>query len=165
MGQLDVGGLYQKFGLEQTLPQAGGEYKTWAELREVEFKVDLTTVTATPTIIPGTDNIVFPQGVRIEEVVVVNDAAAATGVSIDLGLVRVSDRTTEIDFNGILAAAITADWNALGERATYTQASGTSGALVTGAVLTTFPGHLTINSTATLYTTGLLTIRIKYRKP
>lgn len=164
MGQLDIGGLYQKFGLEQTVSQAGGEYKTYAELREIEIKVDLTTVTATPTVIAGTDNIFFPAGVRVEEIVIVTDTAAATGVSIDLGLVQ-TNRTTEIDYNGLLAAAVIADYNAIGKRTTYTQASGTAGALVTAGTLTTPAGYLTINSTATLFTAGLITIRIKYRKP
>lgn len=164
MAWLDNTGLYQKYGLEQTANMAGGEHKTFAALREIEIKVDLTTVTATPTIITGTDNITFPAGFRIEEVTIVTDTAAATGVSIDLGLQRL-DRSTEIDYNGILAAAVIADYNAVGERTTYNQASGTAGALVTAGTLIANPGYLTINSTATLFTAGILTIRIKYRKP
>jgi hypothetical protein len=163
MAYLDNSGLYVKIGPEVAVPQAGGEYKTYGELREVEFKLDLTKLTATPAIVPGADNIFIPAGVRIEEVTVVNETAAATGVSIDLGLQQ-TNRSTEIDYNGILAACVTADFNALGEKITYTQGSSTIGALVTAGTTGTLPGYLTANSTSTLYTTGVLIIRIKYRK-
>jgi len=163
MAYMDNSGLYVKIGPEVATPEAGGEYKTYGELREVEIKLDLTKLTATPTIIAGGDNIFFPANVRIEEVTVVNESAAATGVSIDLGLVR-TDRTTEIDYNGILAACVTADFNSLGEKITYTATSGTIGALVPAGTTGANPGYLTANSTSTLYTTGVLIIRIKYRR-
>lgn len=164
MAWLDNSGLYQKYGLEQTTVQAGGEYRTHAELREIEIKVDLTTVTATPTVISGADNIFFPAGVCIEEVTTVAQTAGVTGVSIDLGLIR-TDRTTEIDYNGILAAAPLADHDAINERKTYTIGVTGVGALMTAGTTGANSGYLTINSTATLYTAGILVIRIKYRKP
>lgn len=160
---LDNTGLYQKYGVDQTVTAAGGEYSNSGDLREIQFHLALTALTATPTIITGADNIFIPAGVRIEEVQVVNEVAAATGVTIDLGLVR-TDRTTEIDYNGILAAAPIADYNALGERITYTIPSAICGALMTTGTTGANPGYLTANSTATLFTTGIIEVRIRYRR-
>lgn len=167
MGTIDVGGLYQKFGLEQTVSAAGGEYKTFGDLREIEFDLDLTTLTTTPTIILGTDNIFFPAGARIEEVQIVNKVAATSGGSatLDLGLTRTTDRTTEIDWDGILAVAPLADYNALGERITYTIPSAICGALMTAGTTGANVGHLSANYKTAAYTAGVVTIRIKYRKP
>jgi hypothetical protein len=167
MAWIDNAGLYQKYGLEQTVTQAGGEYKTWDAVRMIEFDLDLTTLTTTAgTIIPGTDNIHFPAGVAIEEVQVVNKTAATSGgaATLNLGLVRY-DRTTEIDFDGILVTAPIADFNAANERKSYTVGVTGAGALITAGTVGSNPGYLVASYGTAAFTAGLVTIRIMYRKP
>lgn len=165
MAWLDNAGLYQKFGTEQTVTAAGGEYKTYGELREIEFKITLSAVpTGTGTIIPGTDNIFMPAGVMVEEVQTIADTAATGATAtLNLGLIR-TDRTTEIDFNGLLAAAPLANMDVTGERFTYTAGVAGAGALVGAATVGSNPGYFCADWDTAAFTAGVITVRIKYRK-
>jgi hypothetical protein len=65
MAYMDVGGLHQKYGLEQVVPQVAGEFVTDGNVRVIELKLsDLTAVPSSATIIPGTDSVNFPAGFR-----------------------------------------------------------------------------------------------------
>lgn len=162
MATMDVAGLYQKFGLEQVVPQQGGEYLSYGETREIEFKLDLTRVTATPTVIYGMDNVFMPAGFTVEQVEIIVETAAATGVSVDIGFVR-TDRSTELDYNGLIAAEVLATLTPAGKKITYNVGTSKAGALI-GASVGSNPGYFTANSTATLFTAGVLTVRVKYCK-
>lgn len=158
---LDNSGLYQKYGIDQTTPKTGGEYKTFGQLREIELKLTLSNLNQNEVI--QDDTVFFPAGVIIQEVVVEATTAAATGVAIDLGLIR-TDRTTEIDYDGILAAFVLASMDAVGEQTTLTKGSATAGALI-GAT-TANVGHITCSATtATAFTAGVIVVRIRYYKP
>lgn len=162
MAYMDNTGLYVKTGLEQTVPSTGGEYKTFGEHREIELKIDLTTLTEIETVI--NDNIFFPVGMKIESVTVYTDTAAATGTGIDLGLVR-TDRTTEIDFDGILAGVLTATLTA-GSTQVLVKGSTGVGALITNGTVTSNVGHITCSRTsATAFTAGVIRVRIRYSRP
>lgn len=162
MAYMDSAGLYQKYGTEQTVTAAGGEYVTTGGLREIEFKLDLTKLTATPTVVFGLDNVFMPAGMTIEQIEIIVETAGATGVSIDIGLTR-TDRTTEIDWNGFIAAEVLATLTPAGKKIVYNVGTSKAGALL-GASVGVNPGYITANSTSTLFTAGLLTVRIKYSK-
>src|SRR3990167_4174105 len=98
MTWLNNDSLLRKFGTEQATANLAGEYRTTGHLHEVEVKIDLTDLTQTETI--QSDVTVIPSGSRIVEVQVVTHTVAATGTAIDIGLIR-TDRTTEIDYNGL----------------------------------------------------------------
>src|SRR5688500_15976118 len=100
--------LYQKYGVDQASPKIVGEYRNNGLEREIELKINLASLTQTETVLD--DNLFMPAGVRISSVTVRTVTAAATGTAIDLGLIR-TDRTTEIDYDGILAAFPTATMN------------------------------------------------------
>lgn len=160
---LDPDGLYRKFGPAKATPNKGGEYVTTGALREIELKIDLTTLTETET--PVSDTIFFPK-MRIEEIEIVTHTVAATGAAIDLGLVR-TDRTTEIDFNGLLAAYPAAQMSTAGEKDIIRQEVTVPVSMVgLGALIgttTTNPGYITCSrTTATAFTTGLIFVRIRY---
>lgn len=162
MAWFDNTGLYQKYGTEQTVPLKGGEYSTLGANRTIDLKIDLTTLTESETIL--SDNIFWPKTMRIESVEVVTVTAAATGAAIDLGLIRL-DRSTEIDYDGILAAFATASMNAVGEKTVLTQGSSTAGALV-GAAGTSYPGYITCSrTTGTAFTAGVIQVRINLYRP
>lgn len=152
-------GLTRKYGPDRTIPQTGGEYRTPAELREIELKIDLTKLTQVEKV--QSDTVFFPKGMKIEEVEMFVDTAAATGVAIDLGLIS-TDRTTEIDYDGLLAAMPTATM-AVGAKVTLVKGGTNVGALVGGTTST--PGYLTCSATTSaVFTTGVIRVRIRYSK-
>lgn len=162
MAWLDNTGLYQKYGLEQTVPQAGGEFKDYGDTREIEFKIDMTKLTATPTVIPGMDNVFMPANMTIEQVEIIVETAAATGVSIDIGFIR-TDRTTTINSTGLIATEVLATLTPAGKKIVYNVGTAKAGAFI-GTTIGSNPGYFTANSTATLFTAGQLTVRVKYVK-
>lgn len=159
---LDNSGLYQLYGVDQTTTSHSGEYKNFGNERQIELYLNLVTLTQTENIID--DNVFFPAGVKITEVEILVETAAATGVAIDVGLVR-TDRTTEIDFDGILAAFVTATMT-VGSKTVLRKGGTQAGALVGSGVATTNVGHFTASATtATAFTTGLVKITVKYERP
>lgn len=163
MAYTDIGGLYQEWGLEQTTTHKGGEYSNVGQLREIELKITLSTLTEAETILDR--NIFMPAGMRIAEVEVRTETAAATGVAIDLGLVQTNAASTEIDYNGILDAFPTASMNAAGETVVITAVgAGTGGPLV--GTTTANVGHFTCSrTTATAFTAGVIYVKVRYYKP
>lgn len=159
---LDNGGLYQKYGVDQTTSGTGGEYRTNGAMREIEFYLNLVTLTETETVVD--DNIFFPAGVKIQEVEIYVETAAATGTGIDIGLVR-TDRTTEIDFDGIVAASLTGTLTA-GAKLLLVKGSTSVGAYITNGTSTPNVGHITASRTsATAFTAGLIKVRVRYERP
>lgn len=159
---LDNAGLYQKYGVDKTTVGKGGEYRNNGHFREIEVKIDLATLTEAETVLD--DNIFIPAGVRISEIKVVTQTAAATGVAIDLGLIR-TDRTTEIDYNGLLTAFVTASMDAANETTIITVPGAALGGALVGTT-TANVGYLTCSrTTATAFTAGTIIVTIKYYRP
>jgi hypothetical protein len=157
----DGDGLLRKYGPTRTVANLGGEYRTYGRLHEVEVKIDLTALTQTETI--QSDVTVIPSGVIIQEVEINTKTAAATGVAIDLGLIKL-DRTTEVDYDGLLAAFPTASMNAAGEKNIISDNTTYDGALI-GAV-TAYPSFVSCSATtATAFTAGYIVVTIRYWKP
>lgn len=159
---LDNGGLYQKYGIDQTIAKKGGEYRTNGKEREIEFYLNLAELTETETVID--DNLFMPAGVKITEVEILVETAAATGVAIDVGFIR-TDRTTEIDYDGVLAAFVTATMT-IGNKVVLRKGGTQAGAMVGSGVATANVGHITASrTTATAFTAGLVKITIRYERP
>lgn len=156
-------GVYQKYGTTKATPAIGGEYVTHGGLREIEITLDLTTLTETETIV--NDVLLVPK-MRIHEVEIITKTAAATGVAIDVGLIR-EDRTTELDYDGLLAAFVTASMNTAGENSIIRQAVTVPASLAgTGALIGTTlanPGYISASrTTSTAFTAGVVLIKIRY---
>lgn len=159
MSWFNTDNLLLKFGNEKATVTPAGEYHNYTQMHEVEVKIDLTTLTQTETIIADVTSI--PKNARIAEVKVVTHTAAATGTAIDLGLIRMSDRSTEIDYDGLLAAFPTASMNAAGETTVLTAGVATGGALL--GTTTSQIGMISASRTdATAFTAGVLYVTIKY---
>lgn len=158
----DNTGLYQKYGTDQTIPMAGAEYKTFGELRTIEFKISLLPLTTTQTIVTGMDNVFLPAGVRIEQVEVIAETLATSGGSatLNVGLIR-TDRTTNISATGIVNALALTAIDTAGEKNILTTAAG--GALI--GTTTANVSHFTANWGTAAYTAGVVVIRVKYYKP
>lgn len=161
MAYLNADGLYKKIGTEKAVVQKGGEYRNPGQFREVEIKLDLTTLNQNEVI--QSDTIFIPSGVRIAEVKVVTHTAATNGVAIDLGLIRM-DRTTEIDYDGLLAAFVLASMDSAGETTILTKGSATAGALI--GTTTSNIGYISCSATtAAAFNAGVIYVTIKYYTP
>jgi hypothetical protein len=152
--------LYRKFGTTQATPATAGEYRLDGPEHMIEIQLDLTTLTQTETI--QSDTVFFPKNARITKVEVVTHTAAATGTAIDVGLIRSTDRTTEIDYDGFLAAFPAGSMDAPGETTTLYEATTYNGALI-GTTTATYSGHISASRTdATAFTAGVIYVRIFY---
>ena len=153
MGYLDNSGLFIKIGPEVAVPSTGGEYKTYAELREIELSLNLTSYAFGATNYIVNDNLFFPSGVRIQEVETVTDVAT-TGASatFDLGLMR-TDRTTVTNATAFLTA--TASGVAAGNKVVVT-----TGGLI--GTTTANVNYITVRVNAANFTAGTVKIRIRY---
>lgn len=158
---LDPDGLYRKYGTTKTVATTAGEYKTFGALREIEVRIDLTTLTSSAVI--QNDVTFFPKNVFIEEIAIdVQTAATSSGTgTLDIGLVKM-DRSTEIDFNGFIAAETTANLNHAGKKLTYNYGTSQAGALV-GATSGADVGYITANYNTGAFQTGVIFVRIRYR--
>jgi hypothetical protein len=155
---LNADGLYLKFGTDKATASKGGEYVTTGALREIEIKLDLTTLTDTAAIV--SDNIFFPK-MRIEEVEIVTHTLATSGgaATLDIGLIR-TDRTTEIDYEAFANGVAITTHDAAGEKTVLRIGSTGVGQLV--GTTTTNPGYLTANYNTAAYTAGVIYVRIRY---
>lgn len=150
-------GLYLEFGTSKSAVDVAGEYKTYGDLREVNIRLDLSTLTSTPAVI--SQNLRFPTGCRIVQVTVYSDTAVTgTSGTLDLGFVK-EDRTTELDYNGLIAAMTQATMANVGTATTLTAGVSTGGALL--GVSNTSVGILTANYNTTALV-GTLDIRVFY---
>lgn len=160
MSYKDNDGLLRKFGTEKATANTGGDYKTYGALREIELRIDMSTLTSSPAIL---NDLVFFEKSRIEEVVIECHTAIASagGGTFNIGLVRTSDRTTEIDFDGFIAAEVVATFNTAGKKVTYVNGTSKAGALI--GTTTTNVGHITADWDTAAFESGILYVRIRYR--
>lgn len=147
----------------------GGE-RQYEGRHETFVVIDLTDL---PTVASGNEQIVhetvfIPKGAFIEDVeVVVLKETAGTNANLDLGFVK-KDRTTELDFNGLLAAADA--FNAgtdLGGVYRYAIVDGTKtteGGALLGTVLTD-TGMITASPDTADFTAGIIEVRIHWFVP
>lgn len=156
----DPDGLYRKYGILKTVANNAGEFKTYGALRDIEVKVDLTTLAVTTPLILS-DQEFFPKNVRIEEVVVETITAATSSGSgtIDFGLIS-TDRATEVDFNGFIAAEVKGTVDTAGKKVTYVNGTSKAGALI-GTTNATV-GYLCANVNTAVYQTGVVIFRVRY---
>lgn len=163
MSFLDGDGLLRKYGTEKAVATPGGEYRTVGKYREVEIKIDLTTLTQAELI--QSDQIFIPTGMELAQIEVWVETAAATGTAIDVGLTR-TDRTTEVDFDGILAAFVTATMTN-GNLVRLAKGGTQAGALVgSGSQATANPAYISASRTdATAFTAGVIHLKLFFARP
>jgi hypothetical protein len=173
----DADGLLRKYGTSKAIPNRGGEYKTYGDLREIEVKIVFGTASAFGATTVGTvaatdviqsDQVFFPAGVFLEEVQIEVLEALNTLTSVSVGMVQTNDRTTLIGASGagFISAEVLASLNAAGKRVTYTAGVGQVGNLVGSVPIATsaaFRGYITARFAGTQGTTGAVVVRIKYR--
>lgn len=159
-------GLHIKYGTtEGTSTHPAGVYCGGVGGEQIcEVVIDLTLLDASEAIL--NDVAVLPANAWITKVEVQTVVAAATGTAIDVGLID-QDRSTEEDYDGLLAAFPTAQMNAVGETVKFyethtepTTMTGT-GALV-GQELTNASYISASRTDGTAFTAGKVKVRVWY---
>jgi hypothetical protein len=158
-------GLSINFGTAEATVAFGG-HKVHYGRHCTEFSLrlaNLATVASTNEMIIG-DTVTIPSGALIEEIeVIVTEETAGVNANLDLGLVD-QDRSTELDFNGLLAAADAFNGGTdLGTVTRYVVGTTEAGALV-GTVLAN-TGLVTASADTADFTAGVLLIRIFWSVP
>lgn len=163
MAWTNADNLYVKFGTEKATPSKGGEYNLLGPEHMIEVHIDLQNLTATEET-PVSDTIIFPAGVRpvrvrtiVTEVPVTGDAA-----NWNLGFME-TDRSTEIDFDGLVAAGDGEVGAAVGTITDYTQGSTEHGADL--GELTTVPSYIVAWADTGTFSAGMLRVQIFYVEP
>jgi hypothetical protein len=173
----DGDGLLRKYGTTKTIPNRGGEYKTYGDVRELEFKIIWGTASAFGTTTVGTvastdviqsDQVFFPAGVFLEEVTIEVMEAFNTLTSISVGMVQTNDRSTLIGASGggFIAVELLANLTPAGQRITYVGGTARGGSLIGTVPIATsaaFRGYVTARFVGTQGTLGAAMVRIKYR--
>lgn len=158
----DGDGLLRKYGTYKAIANPAGEYKTYGPLRTVECKVTLANLTTTVGQTVMSDQVFFPK-LRIESVdLEVETAATSSGsATFDIGLIQ-TDRTTEIDYNGFIAAEVLSGvLDTVGKKIIYTAGVSKAGALI--GTTTTNVGYIVANANTAVFTAGVVYVRINYR--
>lgn len=161
----DGDGLLRKYGTTKAIPNKGGEYKTYGDVRELEFKLDISTLTTTATTI--SDQVFWPKGVFLEEVTLECQTAFATSTSFSVGLLQSNDRTTSVSDTAFVNALTSASGSldTAGKRVTLVTGSTSAGSLmgtVPIAANAAFSGYVTAKIAGSAGT-GIILVRIKYR--
>lgn len=167
MAYVNRDGLLVMTDGEEGITRSHGSYLEYGPTPgNVEVVVDFSHITSTASIPGGTGvyGISIPKDKQIEEIELFVENAFTSGgaATLDIGLVRF-DRTTEIDYDGLVAALALTSLDAKGEKIVLRVGSTGAGALV-GQVLTN-PGLVTVRYNTAAYTAGKLKVRIKWFDP
>lgn len=118
---INADGLRVLFDNEEAALGAGGKVSTMAPEQMVEWYIDYTMfTTSTDTASPIVDwNTYVPDNSRLSRLEVVATTlwnSAGNGFTMNLGLVRATDHSTVIDYDGLLAVLPEASLDPAGER-------------------------------------------------
>ncbi len=133
----------------------GGEFPGAGANRTIEIEIDPASLTTTAQAL-GEPWIIVPRNSVIESVEVISETALVGGTSITIGLQR-KDGTTELDYDGLVAALPIANLNVNGEKNVLTAGVTYAGALV--GTETAYPGHITALAAGT-FSAGRLVVRV-----
>lgn len=125
---LNNDGLMLQYGTQKTIPEQGGDYKSYGQTRVLEVMIDLTSLSTSPQVQSLTS--FFPAGYNIfvEKIELDVDIASVGGTSFSVGLGYFSGST-------------------YGNITTHAETSTSSG-ISTQAYTGSYPGVTAISSTA-----------------
>lgn len=154
-------GLYIKYGVDRGTAGIGGNFAYPADGGQtvVEYDIVLKNLGTSAAILD--DNNQLPQNARIEKIEIkAITAGVGSGAVLNVGLQR-SDRTTEYDYDGLLAAVPVTDFDAANETHTYTVVGSSAGGVLVGTTLA-HNGYLTADYDTAAFTDGILKVKIFY---
>lgn len=162
---VNADGLIVNLGNTEATLGKGGSYEDYRGGSQcIEFVLSSTDIPlTTPTVVEQT--VTLPAGVILETVEIVAETAVTSGgaATINFGLQRL-DRTTELDYDGIVAALAITSLNAAGKRVVIQNGSTGAGALFNGTA-TANAGVFTINALVAALTAGKIRIKLFFYRP
>jgi hypothetical protein len=167
---IDNTGRLRQFGQENGRTGKAGSYTTDGSLREVEFRIDLTTLPNDPTtLVDGVAqgivdlHTLLPDGAQIEAV----DLVVATTVSSANSSALLNIGVVDQDFSGnddidalVDDYALVTAASAIGTKVTFTQGTSGHGDLV-GTILTK-PLYITASYGGQVFQGGAIDVRVKF---
>lgn len=156
---MDSDGLFRQYGTSKAVPTTAGDYLSYGETRDIEFTVNLASLSSTPTILANTT--FFPSNVFVESVNVDVETAAAGGTSLSIGTMR-TDRSTSVSNTSFVNALVTASMTA-GASITMTGGSTSAGGAIGTTTSFTDNGVYITGTVAGTFTAGTVKVRIRYR--
>lgn len=170
MSWMNKDGLYVKYGTEEADVAKGGSFNVDGGTHWVEAVVsDFTKLGATAEIVGAEDGgdprgIMLPKGAFIEkvEILMTTAATSANAPTLDIGLIKASDRTTELDDDGFAAAVALTAIDADGDIVELIQGGTGHGALIGTALAENGLLCVAVNLDTTGYTAGACKIRVYY---
>jgi cell division protein YceG involved in septum cleavage len=155
-------GLRITTGVDEATQAKAGEYRLAGNMHMVETEFTATSLATGAAVLDY--NTVFPNGARIEKVEVVAETACTSGGSavLNVGFIR-TDLSTELDYDGLVAALALTSIDADGDVVTLIQGSTGHGALV-GTTLA-YDGYLTADYDTAAFTAGKLLVRVYFYMP
>ena len=168
MSWMNKDGLYVKYGTEEADVAKGGSFNVDGGTHYVEAVVsDFTKLGTTAEIVGAEDGgdprgIMVPKGAFIEkvEILMTTAATSAGAATLDVGLIKASDRTTELDDDGFAAAVALTAIDADGDIVELIQGATGHGALI-GTTLAE-NGLLCVAYNTAAFTAGACKIRVYY---
>ena len=162
-------GLAVRYGREEGVNKGAGEYRVSGPFHITEVVLELADLPSTQAAGAGiiSDTVSIPSGAFIERVTAqVTVETAGTNANLDFGLID-QDRTTELDFNGFIAAgdAFNAGTDIGNTAANFTDyvPGATEGGALLGTVLTN-TGLLSASYDTAAFTAGTLVLRVYWSK-
>lgn len=174
---VNADGLFVRYGASEAVSTKGGSKPLKSGNHEVEFDLSYADLLSATNSIPSSSDVfgvVIPKGARVEEVeTVVTTAFTSSGTigsaTFVLGLKKSSDRTTELDHDGLLTSSATG--TALGLATvgskTTVKVGGTGAGALVGAT-TSENGVIVVANSAHAshpYTAGALKVRVRFFYP
>jgi hypothetical protein len=159
-------GLRVNFGITEVTTSVAdnfGEYSYDGPLHLTSFMIDGVDIPLAETIL--SDTVTIPNGAHIEKVeiyVITAMDSSGEAATLDVGLID-QDRTTEIDYNGLIVDETEAHMATTGTLLTFVNATTEAGALVGTTLSNT--GLITVSANTELFTSGRIQVRIYWFKP
>lgn len=153
-------GLNTFYGLNEGFTSKGGEYRTHGARRQQEVLIgSMADVGSSATILDDTTWV--PAGAFVETVdLIVKTACVGVNAVLNIGFIR-SDRATELDYNGLVAAVPVTSLATAGNIVTLTAGGGTYYGALLGTVLA-FNGVFVADYDTAAFSSGSLIIRVNY---
>lgn len=158
-------GLFVAFGTDEAANAAGGEYQSDSLTRTTDHTITLTALSSSAALITG-DQTRFARNFVPVRVTVIADVAATSGGSavLNVGFVRATDGSTEVDNDGLVAALPLANINVLGETNVLTAGVTYAGALVGTVASATYNMRLVAYYGTAAFTAGKVRIIIEWQR-
>lgn len=157
-------GLFIKYGDDEGRAGRGGQYADSGEPGQNVVELDITLTSLGTAAAIQSDVAFIPSGARITKVEIYTTTAATSGGSavLNIGLQR-RDRSTELDYDGLIAAAALATFNAVGETVAVNTAGQTAVGALVGTTLSN-SGYITADYDTAAFTAGVVKVRVYWTR-